>query len=187
MTNTRSRIAATLTLAALTATSACAMNNPKVNPSSATSATSATTAPTPSTTSLSPAQQDAKDAEQAIPRFWAVVDALSSDPSVSLDKLALVSREPTITTWRQLLTSHRVKQVKQIGHTTVASVSAKPGTAGKFAVTACVDVSKVNLVDNAGKSVVAANRPPRVQYLYTVEKGSDGAFYVVKDKVVQTC
>jgi len=26
-----------------------------------------------------------------------------------------------------------------------------------------------------------------VQYLYTVEKGSDGAFYVVKDKVVQTC
>jgi len=106
---------------------------------------------------------------------------------VSLDKLAVVSREPTIATWRQLLTKHRVMQVKQIGHTTVASAIAKPGVAGRFAVTACIDVSKVNLVDKDGKSVVAANRPPRVQYLYTVEKGSDGVFYVVEDKAVQTC
>ena len=186
MRNTKSLIAATLALAAITATSACAANDPKPNTTATIAVTSTASTPTPSSTSLSPAAQDAKDAEMAIPRFWAVVDALSSDPTMSLDKLAVVSREPTITTWRQLLTSHRVKQVKQIGHTTVASVTAKPGTAGKFAVTACVDVSKVNL-DNAGKSVVAANRPPRVQYLYTVEKGSDGAFYVVKDKVVQTC
>ena len=187
MTNTKSLIVATLALAAITATSACAANDPKPNTTATIAVTSTATTPTLSSTSLSPAAQDAKDAEMAIPRFWAVVDALSSDPSMSLDKLALVSREPTITTWRQLLTSHRVKQVKQIGHTTVASVTAKPGTGRQFAVTACVDVSKVNLVDNAGKSVVAANRPPRVQYLYTVEKGSDGAFYVVKDKVIQTC
>ena len=46
---------------------------------------------------------------------------------------------------------------------------------------------QVNLVDKVGKSVVAANRPARVQYLYTVQKGSDGVFYVVQDKVVQTC
>ena len=187
MTITRSRIAAIFALAAITATSACATNDPKPSLSTTTSATSTTTTPTPSATSLTPAEQDAKDAERAIPRFWAVVDALSSDPSASLDKLAVISREPTITTWRQLLTSHRVKQVKQIGHTTVASVSAKPGHAGKFTVTACIDVSKVNLVDKVGKSVVAANRPARVKYLYTVEKGSDGVFYVVEDKVVQTC
>jgi hypothetical protein len=187
MTNTRSRIAAMLTLAAITATSACATNDPKPSLSTTTSATSTTTTPTSSSMSLTLAEQDAKDAERAIPRFWAVVDALSSDPSASLDKLAVVSREPTITTWRQLLTSHRVKQVTQIGHTSVESVSAKPGDAGKFAVTACIDVSKVNLVDKVGKSVVAANRPARVQYLYTVEKGSDGVFYVVEDKVVQTC
>jgi len=187
MTKTRSCIAAMFALAAITAMSACATNDPKPSASTTTSATSTTTTPIPSSTSLSAVEQDAKDAEQAIPKFWAVVDALSSDPSASLDKLAVVSREPTISTWRQLLTNHRVKQVKQIGHTTVASVTAKPGDAGKFTVTACVDVSKVNLVDKVGKSVVAANRPPRVQYLYTVEKGSDGVFYVVQDKVVQTC
>ena len=187
MTNTKSLIAATLALAAITATSACAANDPKPNTTATIAVTSTATTPTPSSTSLSPAAQDAKDAEMAIPRFWAVVDALSSNPSASLDRLAVVSRQPTITTWRQLLTSHRVKQVKQIGHTTVASVSAKPGHAGKFTVTACIDVSKVNLVDKVGKSVVAANRPARVKYLYTVEKGSDGVFYVVEDKVVQTC
>ena len=187
MTKTRSCIAATFVLAAITAMSACATNDPKPSASTTTSATSTTTTPMPSSTSLSPTEQDAKDAEQAIPKFWAVVDALSSNPSASLDKLAVVSRQPTITTWRQLLTSHRVKQLKQIGHTTVASVSAKPGQARKFEVTACIDVSKVNLVDKVGKSVVAANRPARVQYLYTVEKGSDGMFYVVEDKVVQTC
>jgi hypothetical protein len=186
MTNTKSLIAATLALVAITVTSACTTNDPKA-PSTTTSATSTTTTPTPSSTSLSPAEQDANDAERAIPRFWAVVDALSSDPSASLDKLAVVSREPTIATWRQLLTQRRVKQLKQIGHTTVASAIAKPGDAGKFAVTACIDVSKVNLVDKDGKSVVAANRPPRVQYLYTVEKSSDGVFYVIEDKVVQTC
>jgi hypothetical protein len=187
MTNTKSLIAATLAVAAITATSACTANNIKPTPSSITSVTSTATTPTPSSTSMSPVEQDAKDAEQAIPKFWLVVDELSSDPYASLDKLAVVSREPSLAIWRQLLTNHRVKQVKQIGHTTVASAIAKPGDAGKFAVTACIDVSKVNLVDKDGKSVVAANRPPRVQYLYTVEKGSDGRFYVVEDKVVQTC
>src|SRR5665647_3668707 len=95
MTNSKSLIAATLALAAITVTSACAANDPKPNTTATIAVTSTATTPTPSSTSLSPAAQDAKDAEMAIPRFWAVVDALSSDPSVSLDKLALVSREPT--------------------------------------------------------------------------------------------
>ena len=187
MTNSKRLIAATLALASITATSACATNDPKPGLSTTTSATGTSATSMPSSATPSPAEQDAKEAERAIPRFWAVVDALSTDPSASLDKLAVVSREPTIATWRQLLTSRRVKQVKQAGHTTVASAVAKPGKAHKFAVTACIDVSKVNLVDRVGKSVVAGSRPPRVQYLYTVEKGSDGVFYVVQDKAVRTC
>ncbi len=187
MTNTRCLIAAAVALAAITVTSACTTNDPTPTPSPATSVTSTTTTPTPSSTSLSLAEQDAKDAERAIPSFWAVVDALSSDPSASLDKLAVVSRETSIATWRQLLTNHRVRQLTQTGRTTVASVITKPGAAGTFAVTACIDVSKVNLVGKDGKSVVAANRPARVQYIYTVRRGSDGVFYVVEDKAVRTC
>ena len=187
MTNAKHLIAATLAVATSTATSACTANGPKPTPSTTTSVTSTPTTPTPSSTSLSPAEQGAKDAAQTITRFWAVVDALSSAPSASLDQLAVVSREPTIATWRQLLTTRRVKQIKQTGLTTVASVIAKPGDVGNFAVTACIDVSKVNLVNKVGKSVVAANRPPRVEYRYTVKRGSNGVFYVVEDKVVQTC
>jgi glutathionyl-hydroquinone reductase len=36
-------------------------------------------------------------------------------------------------------------------------------------VTACMDVSKVNVRDSDGKSVVTADRSPRVSYDYTVE------------------
>ena len=187
MTNTRSLVAATLAMAAIAATSACTANDPKPTPSTTTSVTSTTTTPAPSSTSLSPAEQDVKDAAQTITRFWGVLDALASDQKKSLDELATVSRDPSINTWRQLLTRHRVQQLKQIGKTVVGEPSVKPINANRFAVAACIDVSKVNLVDKAGKSVVAASRPPRVQYQYIVEKASGGVFYVVEDKAVQTC
>ena len=187
MTNTRSLVAATLAVAAIAATSACTANDPKPTPSTTTSVTSATTTPTPSSTSLSPAEQDAKDAAQTITRFWVVLDALASDQKKSLDGLATVSRDSSINTWRQLLTRHRVQQLTQTGKTVIGESSAKPISTSRFAVTACIDVSKVNLVDKDGKSVVAANRPSRVQYEYIVEKASGGVFYVVEDKAVQTC
>ena len=187
MTNAKHLIAATLAVAAITATSACTANDPKPTPSTTTSVTSTPTTPTPSSTSLSPAEQDAKDAAQTITRFWGVLDALASDQKKSLDELATVSRDSSINTWRQLLTRHRVQQLTQTGKTVVGVPSAKPISASRFAVTACIDVSKVNLVDRDGKSVVAANRPPGVQYQYIVEKASGGVFYVVEDKAVQTC
>ena len=187
MTKTRSMVAATLAVAAIAATAACTANDPKPTPTTTTSVTSTPTTPAPSSTSLSPAQQDAKNAGQTITRFWGVLDALASDQTKSLDELATVSRDASINTWRQLLTRHRVEQSTQVGKTTVGEPAVKPISASRFGVVACIDVSKVNLVDNAGKSVVAANRPPRVQYQYIVEKAAGGGFYVVEDRVVQTC
>lgn len=83
MTNTRSRIAATLALAAITATSACATNDPQPSLSSPTSATSSATTPTASAASVSLAEQDSKDAAGTITRFWVVLDELASDPQMS--------------------------------------------------------------------------------------------------------
>lgn len=187
MTSTKSLMAATLAVAAITATSACTAKDPKPTPSTASPVISTATTPTPSSTSLSPAEKDAKDAALTIARFWGVLDELATDPKTSLDELARVSRDASINTWRQLLTRHRVQQLKQSGKTVVGQPSAKPISASSFEVVACIDVSKVSLVDKAGKSVVAANRPPRVQYEYVVRKASGGAFYVVSDKAVQTC
>jgi len=116
-----------------------------------------------------------------------VLDELALDPKKSLDKLAAVSRDTSINTWRQLLTRHRVRQETQTGKTIVGEPDVKPNSASRFVVVACIDVSKVNIIDKDGKSVVAASRPPRVQYRYLVEKASGGVFYVVEDKAVQTC
>ena len=115
MTKAKSRIAATLALAAITATSACATSDPNPSLSTTSSATSAATTPTPSTTSLSPTEQDAKGAAQTITRFWGVLDELASDPAKSLDKLAAVARAQAIAQWRSNLTTYRRSGWKQVG------------------------------------------------------------------------
>jgi hypothetical protein len=142
----------------------------------------------PSTTSLSPQELEAEAAEAAVVKFWRVVDELSADPNTSLNKLANVARGSSIATWRQMLADDRARQHRQVGTVVVASVAAKAKGPKTWQVTACIDVSKVNVVDKDGKSVVAATRPPRVEYLYTVEKGqSPEGYYVIADKAVRTC
>jgi hypothetical protein len=55
-----------------------------------------------------------------------------------------------------------------------------------FDVIACIDVSKVNVMDKDDKSVVPADRPDRVGYDYAVEMDRQ-KWYVVKEKVNGTC
>lgn len=135
------------------------------------STTSATSAPTQT---LSPAEKDLNSAKDAVSRFLSVTDALGSDPYLSLGKLSTVATASgkAITHWRFILTAERVKQQKQIGKTSIVSSQAKATSGKSFDVTACLDLSKTNVVDKAGKSVVAAGRLPRVQYTYKVTKTS---------------
>ncbi len=189
--NSTPRVGALIAVMAALALSACTgtsqptqtTTGPSPSPSASTSTTVAQ-----STTSLSPQELEAKAAEAAVVKFWRVVDELSADPNTSLDKLATVSRGTSIDTWAQMLTNRRGKQYRQVGDVVVASVAAKVKGPKSWGVTACIDVSKVNLVDKDGKSVVAATRPPRVEYLYTVEKGQNPeGYYVIADKQVRTC
>jgi hypothetical protein len=182
MTNTRSLVAATLAVAAIAATSGCTTSDPKPTPSTTTSVTSATTTPTPSSTSLSPAEQDVKDAAQTITRFWGVLDALASDQKKSLDELATVSRDQAIAQWRSNLTTYRRSGWKQVGDSTVLSAQAQSGDGKNFVVNACIDVSKANVVDRSGKSVIAAGRQDRMEYSYKVQKAPEG-FFVTEDKL----
>ena len=181
MTSTKSLIAATLAVAAITATSACTANDPKPTPSTTSSVIGTATTPTPSFTSLSPAEKDAKDAAQTITRFWGVLDELATDPKKSLDELATVSRDQAIAQWRSNLTSYRRSGWKQVGDSTVLSAEAL-AVDGKntFTVKACIDVSKANVVDPAGKSVIAAGRQDRTEYTYKVQK-APGGFFVTED------
>lgn len=189
----RTRVIA-IALVALLGTSGCTGDNTSRDPD-ATSAepissaptTPGSTTPPPPTVPLSPAEENLESAKVSVVDFTAVTDELATDPSKSLNKLTTVSRDQTATVWRQLLSQARQRGLQQIGATEVADATAKYRGKNSYAVTACIDVSKVNVVDKDGKSVVDANRPDRVEYHYTVEKASDGRWYVIKDKATETC
>ncbi len=169
--------------AAVLATAAC--TNPEAPPAT-TTAVPPTATPTAMTTSTTSADPQLAGAEAAVAGLWGLVDALGADPKRSLDELTTVARDQSLETWRELLTSQRRRGYRQTGGISVVSSSAR-SAGGKFTVDTCIDVSKTNLVDKYGKSVVAADRPPRVRYTSVVEQGTDGKFYVMQDKAVGTC
>ena len=172
-----------LAIAAILATAAC--TDPAASPTTAT-APPPTATPTTTTSSTTAADPELAGAESAVAKLWGLVDVLGADPKRSLDELTTVARDQSLETWRELLTQRRRQGHRQIGSTSVVSSEAA-FTGGKRTVDTCIDVSKTNLVDKDGKSVVAANRSPRVRYAFVVERGTDGAFYVMKDEAVETC
>lgn len=172
---------AVLALGAALALTGC--TDPAAPPTTPTSSAAISTPAPPTSTAADP---QLASAEAAVSTLWGLVDALGADPQRSLDELTTVARDQTLETWRELLTSQRRQGLKQTG--TISMVSSKAAlVGGKLTVDSCIDVSQTSLVDQNGKSVVAANRPPRVRYTSVVEQGSDGKFYVMQDKAVGTC
>ena len=182
---TRSRtraLGAAASLAAVVLISAC--NDPKPSPTSSTPTT--TRAPSTSTTSESTDAREARLAGEAIASYWVVLDRLASNPNESLNALATVSRGTARDQWSRILTLRRGQAITQTGATVVGPPTAMKSKSGQWNATACIDVTKVNLVDKAGKSVVKANRPPSVKYAYVIQKDK-GSFYVLEDKAVGVC
>lgn len=181
--------AAAVSLAVATLMASCAPSDPVPPPSTTTSAPVPTVTPSPSTTpsTPSPGERDKKDAESAVVRFWRLIDRLAADPQSKLEELTTVSRGSVAAQWRQNIRDYRFERVKQTGNVVVIDPSAKKSAeAGLHDVNACVDVSGTNLIDRNGKSVVAASRPPRVRYRYTVQKDAE-KWYVITEKATGTC
>lgn len=160
--------------ALLAGCSTAGATDPSGSPSAG-ATTSATTLATPTLTS--PKVQ----AEQAVVRFWKVRDEIARNPSEGVTKLAGVARGQALDLHRRILNTQATRGWKQVGNTVVTPIAAAPtATARKYTVTACVDVSKVDVVDGAGKSQVRPGRPERSAYDYTVER--DGKqWFVVED------
>lgn len=182
----------TATLAALSvvvAAAACTpdgSNGPSASPTPS-DPTTTTITPSPTTTpTLSKEEVENRAAEQAIVNFWALTDKLFADPNVSLSKLVTVARDQSADVWRKLVISDRANGYRQIGSSVVRSVHATKNKQGQWDATACIDVSKINVIDQKGKSVVNAGRAPRVKYSYVLVRDG-GKFYVIKDKAVGEC
>jgi len=89
--------------------------------------------------------------------------------------------------WARNINQYRFDEVKAEGRVAVRDVVAKQTKDDDlYKVTACIDASKVNLVDKNGKSVVPPEGPRRVSYDYTVEN-DQRKWYVIKEKVTKTC
>jgi hypothetical protein len=122
------------------------------------------------------------NAEGAVYRFWRVIDRLSADPNSDLTELTTVSRGSVAAQWARNINQYRFDGVKAEGRVAVRDVMAKQTQDDDlYKVTACIDASKVNLVDKNGKSVVSPEGPRRVSYDYTVEN-DQRKWYVIKER-----
>ena len=135
--------------------------------------------PTP-TKSLTPEQQDLQDAGQSIARYWTVIDETASNPKTDLKILATVARAQALAQWQSTLAEYRSRGWVQSGRSTVRDIVAKKVRKDRYTVSACRDVTAVDVVDTSGKSVVKASRPDRQRFTYTVERTPDG-FFVTGD------
>lgn len=181
------RGATALTAAAVLAlTAACGPDDSP--PTSTTTSPPTVSTPTPSTTTKTESadERDSRLAGESIGAYWVVLDKLASNPNQSLNALATVARGNARLQWQRILTMRRGDAITQAGTTVVDLPSAVKNKNGLWDATACIDVSKVNLVGKDGESVVKANRPPRVKYAYTIEK-DQGLFYILEDKAVAVC
>ena len=81
-----------------------------------------------------------------------------------------------------LLGTYAAKGMTQTGTSALTDVQATTGDGKSFAVSACVDVSGVDLVNEQGVSQVNPDRPEQQSFSYTVVK-ADGGFFVTRDSL----
>lgn len=174
-------LAAALALLLVTGCNDPASVDPRATASSTTSAPStATPSPSPSETrSETPQERDARLAGEAVVNLWKVVGELARDPGQDPGLLDTVARDQAKTQWRVVLDSYTAKGLLQQGSASVTDVQARTKDGKTFAVTACVDVSNVDLVDDNGNSQVNPKRPDRQKYTYRVAKTTGGFFVTV--------
>jgi hypothetical protein len=128
-----------------------------------------------------------RNAKRAVHSFWRVIDRLSANPRSDLTELTTVSRGPVAAQWAKNINQYRFEHVRAEGRVAVRDVIARQSKEDDlYKVAACIDASKVNLVDKNGKSVISPEGPRRVLYDYTVKKDRH-SWYVIKEKVTKTC
>lgn len=112
--------------------------------------------------------------------YWAIVDDLAAHPKKSLNLLDPVSRGQARAQMQALLGTYAAKGLQQKGSSSLSAVEGTTQDGKTFTVTACVDVTDVDLLDQSGESQVNSNRPDRQRYAYKVQKADD-SFFVVED------
>lgn len=156
--------------------------NPTATASSATTAqgTAAPSSSSSPTKSETLEQRDARLAGEAVVKYWAVVDDLAAHPTKSLNRLDSVARDQARAQMQTLLGTYAAKGLVQEGRASLSDVRATTQDGKSFTVSACVDVSGVDLVNKQGESQINPARPAQQKYSYAVLKATEG-FFVTED------
>lgn len=150
------------------------------SPAPTASPTSSTTSPTPSPVATSETPTPTMSpSEETVVNLLKTQDAVGKNPNVTLNVLAKYARgkmyQISLTTAMQW----RAKGWVQKGDSTIISLTGE-GSTKTQTIHACVDVSKVQVLDSKGKSVVQSSRKNRALTDYTVTQFADG-WYVTDE------
>lgn len=163
----------------LAAVAACGGGNPQADPpkpSTPRSTSTATPSSTPSPTS--PSNAAAAQAKALVRHYFAVLDELGQNPARNLKGLASVATATELAAEKSFFRDQHRRGERQAGDTHLAVVKVqsvnldKPDpatdTVPTVVVDVCWDVSKVDVLDSDGNSVVGSNRPDTGWTRYTV-------------------
>ena len=139
--------------------------------------------PTPTPTVLTPDEQDLVTAKAAYATYVKELDRLSADPESKINDLGRVARDSALEQGRKDLLTMRVAGYRLKGSTVIDGMTAKLSKPNKWTLTACLDLSKSDLVDAKGKTVMGP--PYRMSHRATVIRDSRN-YFVTTDNVVAT-
>lgn len=136
--------------------------------------------PTPTPT-LSAGAQAAVDKAFA---FNNMIDRLASDPSLSLNEIVTVARDPAADVWRRQLAVYRQNGWRETGSVVLTLDGVEPGQdAREWLVRLCLDVTDADVVDKNGVSVVEEDRLPRALTTHTVTQDPQTLEWYVTDLI----
>ena len=164
----------TLMLAAVSACGGSETDPPATAEPSSTSPSS----PTASASLSSPSDEASADATDAVRSYFGVIDQLRSDPVADLKKLKSVATSAQLNAVSTLIDRSRDEGQRQTGTTAINELDVQSvnldnsdPSAGKVptvVIDVCWDVSKVDVLDKSGKSIVSPDRPDTGWTRYTV-------------------
>ena len=184
MTIAMSMRAACLATALAAVTGCTPTGGPTTVATAASPSVSQSVSPAPSPTALTPDEQDLVAAKAAYATYVKELDRLSADPESRINDLGRVARDSALEQGRKDLLTMRVAGYRLKGSTVIDGITAKLSKPNKWTLTACLDLSKSDLVDAKGKSVTGP--PYRMSHRATVIRDSRN-YFVTTDKVVATC
>jgi hypothetical protein len=163
----------------LAAVSACADNDADPPPTTpATSSPTESKSPTATASTTSPTDAATAEATAAMTDYYSVLDELRSDPSSDLKKLETVAIGAQLNAVQTLVGRQQDQGQRQTGTTAISALKVQSvnldnsdpdtGKVPTVVIDVCWDVSKVDVLDESGKSIVSPDRPDTGWTRYTV-------------------